>query len=219
MEDNNVLVISLVNGEVVEIPDLTPETLELIFSSHHIYLEQEITREQNAKSNVPNGKLPSIFSALAFGTENDLEKSPFQIGFSTMDGFGSMMQHNPAQSNSPDIPKEILQKISAITKIIAPDDSAVLPRAEPHCNCPYCQIARAVGNETLPPQKDEILDLPVNDQDLKFQQWDIHQEGDKLYTVTNRLDAHEKYNVYLGQPIGCTCGTTNCEHIVAVLKS
>ena len=40
-----------------------------------------------------------------------------------------------------------------------------------------------------------------------------------LIVVTNPLDANEHYNVFLGDPIGCTCGQKNCEHIRAVLNS
>ncbi|MGH2612567.1 MAG: hypothetical protein ACRDFB_05905, partial [Rhabdochlamydiaceae bacterium] len=59
----------------------------------------------------------------------------------------------------------------------------------------------------------------VSDEDLKFRTWDIKQENDKLYSVTNPLDKKEHYNVFLGKPLGCTCGNKNCEHIQAVLKS
>ena len=44
------------------------------------------------------------------------------------------------------------------------------------------------------------------------------QTDEKMFTVTNRLDKNEKFNVYLGKPIGCTCGKEGCEHILAVLR-
>ena len=63
-----------------------------------------------------------------------------------------MMQHNPSQADAPDIPPDILQKIGAITKIIAPTEEQVfLPKAEPNCNCFHCQIARSVESSLLPP--------------------------------------------------------------------
>ena len=43
--------------------------------------------------------------------------------------------------------------------------------------------------------------------------------NDKLFTVINKLDQQEKYNVFLGEPVGCTCGKQGCEHMLAVLKS
>ena len=72
-----------------------------------------------------------------------------------------------------------------------------------------------------PPAKPPALtqEEEVTDRDLSFQQWAIEQTGDKLFCVTNKLDRLEKYNVFLGDPVGCTCGIQGCEHILAVLKS
>ena len=59
----------------------------------------------------------------------------------------------------------------------------------------------------------------ITEDDLKFRNWDIRQTADKLYAVTNPLDENEHYSVFLGTPLGCTCGEKNCEHIRAVLNS
>ena len=67
-------------------------------------------------------------------------------------------------------------------------------------------------------QTEEPLE-EVTDEDLKFRTWDIKQPGKKLYLVTNPLDNNENYNVFLGKPVGCTCGQKYCEHIKAVLNS
>ena len=105
----------------------------------------------------------------------------------------------------------------AIAKIISPSEELLLPKSEPGCNCFFCQIARALNPEL---SSSHTTDEPaIADEELQFQQWDIKQTGEKLYSVINRLDEHEKYNVYLGHPIGCTCGKQGCEHILAVLKS
>ena len=73
------------------------------------------------------------------------------------------------------------------------------------------------------PQADPInereVEEDVRDDELQFEQWSISSAGDKLYNVVNRLDEQEKYRVYLGHPVGCTCGREGCEHILAVLKS
>ena len=63
--------------------------------------------------------------------------------------------------------------------------------------------------------KEEI----VSDAELHFREWDIKQLEKQLYNVTNPLDTTEHYQVFLGTPLGCTCGKTNCEHIRAVLNS
>ena len=101
-----------------------------------------------------------------------------------------------------------------------------MPQAEAQCNCMYCQINRILrktafhGKEVLP---DHPLvggeEDQVTENDLHFQQWDIKLVKEKMYSVTNKLDPTEQYTVHLGEPIGCTCGKANCEHIVAVLRS
>ena len=127
----------------------------------------------------------------------------------------SAMQHNPAQADSPPMPKELLEKITGIAKVLGLEDPSQLPKPEPHCNCPFCQIARSFhGGEAEVKMEEEVSAI-----DLQFRTWDIKQTAEKLYTLTNPLDEKEYYNVFLGDPLGCTCGQKNCEHIRAVLNS
>ena len=138
-----------------------------------------------------------------------------------MEHFGTLLQHNPEQANSPDLPPDILEKIAHLSKTLGIEDPNTVPKPEPHCNCMHCQIARAMQtglNGELPETKEEQEEI-VSDEDLKFKTWDVAQTGEKLYSVTNPLDAKEHYNVYLGDPIGCTCGENHCEHIRAVLNT
>jgi hypothetical protein len=87
----------------------------------------------------------------------------------------------------------------------------------PHCNCFHCQIARVLKPNKEDTQQNEEQEISA--EDLQFEQWIITHTGDQLYSVINKLDDSEQYNVYLGEPIGCTCGQTGCEHLLAVLKS
>lgn len=206
------LIVSLIDGEIIEIPNLKPELLEIIFNAHNAYMEFEIAREHFSKS---NNKSPNPVSL----TSDSTGESPFRFAFSTLDGLGYALQHNPSQANAPEIPKEVLEKISAIAKIVAPEEANTLPKAEPHCNCMYCQIARAIQGEQQENVQEVSSEETVSDDELKFQEWNIVQTGDKMYTVTNKLDTLEKYSVFLGEPVGCTCGKSGCEHILAVLKS
>ena len=120
----------------------------------------------------------------------------------------------------PPIPEEILKKISAIAKIVAPDEIQNLPQAEQHCNCMHCQISRAIhGEGNSKEQKHHSEEEVISDEELKFQDWQVTSSGDKLYTVASKLNPEEKYQVYLGEPFGCTCGMPHCEHVIAVLKS
>jgi hypothetical protein len=126
------------------------------------------------------------------------------------------MQHNPGQSDLPPIPPDVLKKISLIAKAFGLEDTSTLAQPEPNCNCVYCQITRAFNRQesSAAEQVEEI-----SNEDLKFRDWEVKSTGDKLYSVTNPLESSEQYSVFLGTPLGCTCGNKNCEHIRAVLST
>lgn len=192
------LVIILQNESRVVIPGIDKNTLTAIFDAHAKALEE---RTKPGKIN------------LSFG----LPAQNF-LGSSGLEGLPQAMQHNPEQANMPDLPPEMLDKISALAKAMGVDDSNVLPQAEKGCNCTHCQLARALRGEG----KHELLEKEteeVSEEDLKFRSWDIEQTGENQYTVSNPFNKNEKYTVFLGKPIGCTCGSDKCEHIQAVLKS
>lgn len=191
------LIIMLANRMRVVIPGMDKATIDVIFSSHALYGSQ--TPLPSEENRMPTAAFS--FPAIGGGTEL----------------LNAATQHNPAQANAPELPKEILDKITGIAKVLGLDDAAHLPKAEPHCNCPYCQIARAFqGTPTVAEKAHEEI---VLEEDLKFRNWDIKQAADQLYTVSNPLDENEHYSVFLGEPLGCTCGMKNCEHIRAVLNS
>lgn len=189
----HVFLIELATGSNIEVPNLDPKLLEVIFSAHARAVEQE---EQPFKA-------PPAIQTFSF---------PFPI---SLEGFSSTLQHNPEHADTPPLPPEILDKLTSLKEILPPDLSS-FPKSEPHCNCPYCQIVRALTQEEtpLPPVEES-----VTEDDLKFRTWDIKLEDEKLYSVSNPLYPKEHYNVFLGEPLGCTCGSKNCEHIQAVLRS
>ncbi|MFA6119258.1 MAG: hypothetical protein WCT85_03340 [Parachlamydiales bacterium] len=186
------LIVVLKNGSKVEIPDLNVNLIEVIFDTHAKFLE------------------------------NQTKKTGLNLGLSSltnssMDSLSYALQHNPEQKNSPNMPPDIIKKIANLAKLFAEESNIDMPKPEPDCNCMHCQIAKAlqIGAGVNP----ENLDEEVKEEDLKFRVWDIKEEGNKLYSVTNPLDTNEHYSVFLGTPIGCTCGKKNCEHIKAVLDS
>lgn len=205
-------VITLMGGESINIPNLKSEIIEQIFKAHAEYLEKKI--------DLPKETNPGFPQALFNPDSNEL---PFKLGIGSIEGLGNPLMHNPTQKDSPDIPKQILQKITAIVKILSTEEILAMPKAEPHCNCLHCQIVRSIHTAVEPEQAHhenyENHEDEVKEEELIFQQWDVTQTGDKLFNVVNRLDTQEKYSVYLGHPVGCTCGKSSCEHIVAVLKS
>lgn len=199
----DLIIFHLTNGSKVPLPNLPRDMLIALFSFHKRHLEETLEKSpthplQSWPPGFPqNGPIPPI--KLAIG------------------GMPGMMQHNPALSEAPPLPEEMLSKISQIVKILHPDEAAGLPKSEPNCHCPHCQIAAAIES-ALHPKEKPLEDLEVKDEELQFQQWNIEQTGDKLYQVTNKLTPSEKYVVSLGDPLGCTCGSLRCEHLLEVLK-
>ncbi|HEX2580071.1 MAG TPA: hypothetical protein VHK67_06700 [Rhabdochlamydiaceae bacterium] len=184
----HILLIELTTGTRVEVPNLDLKLMERIFQMHAMVLEKESS--------------PIATQTFAFPL-------PFPI-----EGLTSVLQHNPEQADTPPLPTEILEKIQSL-KGVLPENISQNQKAEPHCNCPYCQITRALTEAEAPAHIDEEVSMA----DLTFRTWDIKQESEKLYCVTNPLDLKEYYNVFLGEPVCCTCGSKNCEHIQAVLRS
>lgn len=184
------LLVQLKNAPLpVTIPDLSKAEIDQAFSFHTEFLDEDTLTS------------PSPFK---LGS----------IGLGSLDQLGSAMQHNPDQMHAKDLPEDFLKKVGSIAKALGLDKPEHFPKPEPHCNCPYCQVAKALHK--IDGSSDEEV---VSDEDLRFRTWDVEQVGEHLYLVTNPLDKTEEYSVFLGDPIGCTCGEKNCEHIKAVLNS
>ena len=210
VDHQKILVVVLNTGANVEIPHLSQKLLDEVFAAHEKYLEQ------NTEISTTTSKQHETGQARNFALPNGI---PFQLGgLGNIEQMGGFLHHNPEQSQAPNLPQDMIQKIEAISKSLGIDFQQMnLPKAEPHCNCPYCQIARAIYLENQEPHK--IEEEEISDEDLKFRDWNIKQKGKELYEVTNPIDQNEYYQVFLGNPIGCTCGEKNCEHIRTVLNN
>jgi hypothetical protein len=212
------LIATLVNGNQITIPHLDPALIESIFAAHSKYLELE----QNSLSNIfPSNKRPTNpFPSSEKGATT--LSVPMEFPFNP-ENMGAVLQHNPEDADAPDLPPPLLDKIASLSKTVGIADPNTIPKPEPHCNCNYCQIAKALhaGFEE-PATPDSLTDESeeaVSEEDLTFRSWDINQTSEKLFIVQNPLDSKEHYSVYLGEPVGCTCGQKHCEHIRAVLNS
>ena len=218
MEDrasNLILVVTLLSGTRIEVPHLEPAMSDAIFAAHARYLEQD------EKATVPKAFPKAPFSLPIINEQMLALEIPLKNGLTDMNGFGTLLQHNNELANTPDLPPDVLEKITLIAKSMGVEDPNAMPKPEPHCNCMRCQIARAMqaGLSDKEEKKGQDQEEIVSDDDLKFCNWKVEQANDKLYIVTNSLDEKEQYNVFLGDPVGCTCGKNHCEHIHAVLSS
>lgn len=186
------LIVTLQNFAEVEIPHLDQQTIDAIFEAHTQYTKTDPTPPF----------LGETFSL----------KLPLEQEGDTLKGLTPTLEHNPNQADLSPLPAEILKKITQIAKIFGLDETSLPSPPEPDCNCLYCQLIRAFHAENEP---EEI----VEESDLHFRDWEAKEISSKLYEVTNPLDQNEHYQVFLGDPLGCTCGAKNCEHIRAVLQS
>ncbi|MDB2613873.1 hypothetical protein N9Y92_01790 [Chlamydiales bacterium] len=206
------LMISLTDGETVEVPELSTEIQKEIFRTHAQVLEGQPAIKQE------NNPFPfKMFNPFGESATPTADLMKFSLASPEM---GNIMQHSMEHQNAPDLPKELVDKISQILKVILPNDPDITPKAEPHCNCPHCQIARSFfpqkDGEQEPEEKEEEI---IKEDELTFNQFLIEPLGNNRFQVTDKLSPNESYAVYLGTPVGCTCGNEGCEHVIAVLKS
>jgi hypothetical protein len=203
--------ITLTDGSKTTIPHLPKEVVDAALAAHVQYYDMENEDHKNKTPNSP-AAISNAFS--------------LKLGMSGLESLNSVLQHNQNDYASPHLPEDVLQKISQLSNLMSSEEINGIPQPEPHCNCPHCQITRAIhsgaDSNKCPgssPFQEECPEEIVSDEELRFRTWDINQQSNQLYSVTNPLDPQEHYHVFLGSPIGCTCGAKNCEHIKAVLSS
>lgn len=212
--EENTLLITLLDNSIVRVPNLQPAFVDQLFAQHAAYLEEQAS--QQPTPNKPESGFRSMVQPAPASLSG--KDSFFRLGSFGPEGFAEALQHDPTHAGAPDLPREILEKIASVSKIMAPGDPNLLPKAEPHCNCVFCQIARAIRDGVLPPKAAEEEDPIVSNEELTFKEWEIKELSTNVYEVSNPLNNEEFYKVCL-DPIGCTCGQANCPHILAVLRS
>lgn len=210
---DDVLVVTLKDGTICTIPNLPKETIDQIFTLHTEAEESQDREREN---------LQPLLESMKAGFK-DLMQMLSKLGSGTTGPLGKAIEHDPSNANLPELPPDMIKKVQMLLKVIPKEDILGMPQNVPGCHCMYCQINRIlrqsieVGEESEPDLLTESE--PVEEKDLQFSEWIVEPLGDKLYKVTSALNHSEEYRVFLGDPIGCTCGKPRCEHILAVLRS
>lgn len=203
--EKHALIIHLQDGGLVRVPDLEAVVVQAIFGAHARHVETE-------------SKTP----AEAPKRQSPVQEASPSIKFFEIENISSMMTHNEQEKNAPDLPSYILSKVQEISLEMGLSNSATLPTPEPGCNCPFCQIAKSIEKTSskAPAQisYEEEEDL-ITEKDLAFTSWIIRPLKQNLYQVIHPDHLEDQYQVFLGSPIGCTCGSNQCDHIKAVLSS
>ncbi len=211
----DLLLVTLKDGANCVIPNLPKETIDQIFSYHAESIEAATQQKEDVSA---------LLEGMRKGFK-DLVTMMSKLGANTIASLGKALEHDPRNANLPPLPPEMVEKVKLLHNIIPQEDVIAMPEAEPNCNCMYCQINRILrGGARVEeaPKPDLITNEPseaVEEKDLEFSEWVVEPIADKLYRVTNKLDPKEEYRVFLGDPIGCTCGKPHCEHVLAVLRS
>lgn len=206
--DTPELKLHLVNGQIISIPHLDSSLIETIFREHQMYLET--TCGKTLKENDKTFNFVNVLQQLTKDADIQiLSSSNLFSSLLSATPIDMILQHVPEHKDHPDAPSETLEKIASIIRMFPNGALSSQITPERHCNCLHCQVGRFL--------LEEEQGCEVSQEDLSFREWDVTQDGDYLYLVTNPLDPNEQFSVYLGTPIGCTCGQDNCEHIRAVL--
>ncbi|MEN9654437.1 MAG: hypothetical protein RL235_549 [Chlamydiota bacterium] len=184
------LVVTLQNGAQVEAPNLSKGAVEAIFEGHARYAGRDAA------------DVKSLFAFLS--PPGGDEKIDMALG----------LEHNSAQSRLPPLAPEVLEKMLSVLAGLGLATNTEGMRPELDCQCIYCQCARVLQSKAGGAAEEEVAL-----EDLSFRDWEVTSTADKLYTVRNPLNLTEQYSVFLGEPLGCTCGEEHCEHIKAVLRS
>jgi hypothetical protein len=214
-----ILTIHMMDGKEVRIPNLDSSLIDIAFSAHIKHLEKKggsLTRPKGGEESKTVGGLLQQLTGLS---PEQLANMPIRFGIAGIEGMPGIevLQHSQNQGSAPDMPAEVLEKIAGMIKMMANGDITAFPKPEPHCNCPHCQVSRSIHG--IAKNEEAVQEHSVADEELKFRDWDITKKGEQLYVVSNPLDPREQYSVFLGSPVGCTCGQAHCEHIKAVLYS
>lgn len=221
IEGKDLLHVQLLSGARATVPNLNQDEIDLIFKMHVHHLEEVADEEERFK----NVKEIPFFSNLFQAPPMDANVAtsfgaPISFHLDANDPSSLFQGHNPQFSNSPPLPKEILDKITLIAKAIGGE---MIKEVEPVelCNCFFCQIARALKNERIEERKPHVpKNLP---KDLLRggidPEWMVDEVGPNMFKVISREEPGMVYQVYLGHPIGCSCGSNRCQHIIAALKT
>ncbi|MCB1213248.1 MAG: hypothetical protein KDK40_03020 [Chlamydiia bacterium] len=234
---NDDLLIHLKNGHIVRIPKVDAETIQESFEAHARYLAKhdEPVKAPSAPNDILSSfqgltgqfteMMESFLSAMPEG--GSVKFGP--IPMSGIENIAHLFQHDQSLSLAPDVPLESLEQMAKFLQEFGENSPLpeLLGKPEPHCNCPHCQVCRFIHHGEEGRQKSDssptILNNPQEDledeSDPLLRKWSVISIGDQIFRVISRENPSERYQVFLGERVGCTCGDEGCEHLIAVLRS
>lgn len=210
------LSIHLQDGSSICIPNLEYHFIETLFFFHAKHLENEAVTSHPSSSFIFRPGLNESALPPLLG-----DTFPPLINIKFLSKLSALCQHDAQNSDAPRLPEEMLEQFSQISKSIPIENPENLPKPEPHCNCPYCQITQAIRSGLENKTSPAIVETEeeVSDEDLNFRSWIIEPLENNTYKISHPDFRQEHHLVSLGSPIQCSCGSDRCEHILAILRS
>ena len=150
-------------------------------------------------------EIHTIFACHARFLEEPYLSTP-SISFDMISSPLHLCEHDPAQQNAPDLPGELLQQFSRLSTVLDASILSVIPKPEPHCNCPCCQISR-------------VIHAPTSSHYAPQATWNIYPIDQNSYKVSHTEQQDISFLVSLSPNVHCSCGSHTCEHIRMVLRS
>lgn len=191
--DEPLLVVTLQGGAQIGIPNLREEIAHELFALH----AQILAGEENLKCSQELNKAEGLFEP-----EEMLKL---------------LICHQPALCDEQPMPEEVECKLQSIGQLLDRDILARLKRPVDNCNCPFCQVHRALLTD-LHNEAESTEDLPdTTIERMQSGKWVINTKDQSTFTVFTEESPQERFQVCLGECISCTCGQANCEHVKAVL--
>lgn len=183
------LIFHLKDGMSIKVPHLDPALIEIAFISHMKFLENA-TGRADVQAQKPGGMIQSLLGI----SPDQIAAIPIRLGISlpgNIENLETVFQHNSAQANAPELPPEVIEKITSITRMMTNGDVNNFPKPEPHCNCMHCQVARGIHGGAA---SEEVAES-VSDEDLKFKNWE-----DRSLAIWGEKD-RQFHLFYLPHPI------------------
>jgi hypothetical protein len=205
------LLVTVIPNQPIKLPILSIIAAEKIFEAYQGFQDKKdhvrIKIRQIPLNFDVNNSLGVQLPPLLFQGQSNFLNAIEQLSTS--------LKHNPQMSDLPDLPSELLEKISHAFKDLQlaneAEENAPLMQPYPDCKCLHCQIARSLQNGQLNSEQHS----PISHENL----WHVHAISKDEYFVSHTQNDGESHKVYLKPQVSCTCQQSGCAHIEAVLRS
>lgn len=201
IEEEIILVITLITEDRVEVPGLSIDQIEEIQRKFSEFMNANNKKEMASEH---SNQIVSVISDMFQQLFQEMREGPVSV-------IKIPVTHTPSQANLPQLSPETLNNIVKIIQSIGISESNLVNSEDciDKCRCLYCQACSHV--------RDKLGKSDVKNDDISFDtEWNISQVSEFAFNVQSKEFPDEVFKVSL-KPVQCSCGQKNCEHIKVVL--